>query len=144
LLVSDIATNADTTLLGAWLRVSCTDRFRRKGANKLQQDIWAAFRKRRQILSFYKVTRPCATLDFWELVDRSVYLLGQCVNYASIKEEDNGRSDMQRRLDDSAKMWEKLEEFISCFKKHDRRLPASRQADSPFTPIWINPPAASE
>ena len=110
----------------------------------LQQDIWAAFRKRRQILSFYKVTRPCATLEFWELVDRSVYLLGQCVNYASTKEEENGRSDVQRRLDDSAKMWEKLEEFSSCFKRHDRRLPAKRQADSPFTPIWINPPAASE
>ena len=67
----------------------------------IQQDIWAAFRKRRQILSSYKVTRPCATLDFWELVDRSVYLLGQCVNYASTKEEENGRSDVQRRLDDS-------------------------------------------
>jgi hypothetical protein len=61
-----------------------------------------------------------------------------------MKEEENGRSDVQRRLDDSAKMWEKLEEFSSCFKTYDRRLPVKRQDDSPFTPIWINPPAASK
>jgi hypothetical protein len=109
----------------------------------LRQDIYAAFRRRRQILSFYKVTRACATLNFWELVDRAVYLLGQCVNYASIKEEENGRADVQRRLDDSAKLWEKLEEFSSCFKKHDRRLPTSDTPDVVFKPIRINPAAAS-
>lgn len=111
---------------------------------RLRQDIWAAFRRRRQILSFYKVTRACATLDFWELVDRAIYLLGQCVNYASTKEEENGRSDIHKRLDDSAKMWEKLEEWSSCFKKHDRRLPASKPAGSAFEPIWINPTASSK
>ena len=109
----------------------------------LRQDIYAAFRRRRQILSFYKVTRACTTLNFWELVDRAVYLLGQCVNYASIKEEENGRADVQRRLDDSAKLWEKLEEFSSCFQKYDRRLPTSGNSDSVFKPIWINPAAAS-
>jgi hypothetical protein len=109
----------------------------------LRQDIYAAFRRRRQILSFYKVTRACTTLNFWELVDRAVYLLGQCVNYASIKEEENGRADVQRRLDDSAKLWEKLEEFSSCFNKYDRRLPTSDNSDSVFKPIWINPAAAS-
>lgn len=109
----------------------------------LRQDIYAAFRRRRQILSFYKVTRACATLNFWELVDRAVYLLGQCVNYASIKEEENGRADVQRRLDDSAKLWQKLEEFSSCFQKYDRRLPTSDSSNSVFKPIWINPTAAS-
>jgi len=109
----------------------------------LRQDIYAAFRRRRQILSFYKVTRACTTLNFWELVDRAVYLLGQCVNYASIKEEESGRADVQRRLDDSAKLWEKLEEFTSCFEKYDRRLPTSDKPDSVFKPIWINPAAAS-
>jgi hypothetical protein len=109
----------------------------------LRQDIYAAFRRRRQILSFYKVNRACTTLNFWELVDRAVYLLGQCVNYASIKEEENGRADVQRRLDDSAKLWQKLEEFSSCFQKYDRRLPTSDNSDSMFKPIWINPAAAS-
>jgi hypothetical protein len=109
----------------------------------LRQDIYAAFRRRRQILSFYKVTRACTTLNFWELVDRSVYLLGQCVNYASIKEEENGRADVQRRLDDSAKLWQKLEEFSSCFQKYDRRLPTSDNTESVFKSIWVNPAAAS-
>jgi hypothetical protein len=109
----------------------------------LRQDIYAAFRRRRQILSFYKVTRACTTLNFWELVDRAVYLLGRCVNYASIKEEENGRADVQRRLDDSAKLWAKLEEFSSCFQKYDRRLPTSNSLDSVFKPIWINPATAS-
>lgn len=109
----------------------------------LRQDIWAAFRKRRRILSFYKVTRPCASLDFWELVDRAVYILGQCVNYASEKEEDNGRTSLQRRLDHSAEMWEKLQEWWLCFEKYNRRLPALKQEDSAFDPIWVTPPAAS-
>jgi hypothetical protein len=109
----------------------------------LRQDIYAAFRRRRQILSFYKVTRACTTLNFWELVDRAVYLLGQCVNYASIKEEENGRADVQRRLDDSAKLWQKLEEFSSCFQKYDRRLPTSDDPGFVFKSIWINPAAAS-
>jgi hypothetical protein len=64
------------------------------------------------------------------------------VNYASIKEEENGRSDLQRRIDDSVKMWEKLEEFSLCFKKYDRRLP-TKEPIGAFTPIWINPVAAS-
>ena len=65
------------------------------------------------------------------------------MNYASIKEEENGRADVQRRLDDSAKLWEKLEEFSSCFQKYDRRLPTRVNPDSVFKPIWINPAAAS-
>lgn len=66
------------------------------------------------------------------------------MNYASTKEEENGRSDIHKRLDDSAKMWEKLDEWSLCFKKHDRRLPTIKLADLPFKPIWINPTAASK
>lgn len=109
----------------------------------LRQDIWAAFRGRRRILSFYKVTRPCESLNFWDLVDRAIYILGQCVNYASTKEEQDGHGGLQRRLDHSVELRTKLDEWWVCFRKHNRRLPTASRANLAFEPIWINPPAAS-
>lgn len=110
----------------------------------LRQDIWAAFRSRRMIFSFYKVNRPCPSLTFWELVDRAIFILGQCVNYASSKEEQNGHANLQQRLDHSVEMRAKLDEWRLCFEKYDRRLPTTSHANLAFQPMWINPPAASE
>lgn len=109
----------------------------------LRQDIWAAFKERRKILSFYTLTRECASLGFWELVNRGVFLLGQCVNYASETETEAGKYNMQARLQRADSLWASLHEWQACFAQHDRRLPTVRPAASPFTPIWIQPPAAS-
>ncbi|KAK4623748.1 hypothetical protein CLAFUW4_05343 [Fulvia fulva] len=109
----------------------------------LRQDIWAAFKERRKILSFYVLKRPCSELDFWELVNRSVFLLGQCVNYASDKEIQAGAVNTQARIARGRSLWASLEEWNSCFAPFDRRLPTLPTNNFPFTPIWINPPAAS-
>lgn len=111
----------------------------------LRQDIWAAFKNRRRILSFYKLTRPCSSLGFWELVNRGVFLLGQCINYASDKDIDAGKSNLQERLAEGQELWSSLEEWATCFSQHDRRLPTlPAHDDFPFKPIWIQPPAAGE
>jgi hypothetical protein len=47
----------------------------------LRQDIWAAFRGRRAILSFYTLKKECSELDRWELTNRVVWLLGQCISF---------------------------------------------------------------
>jgi hypothetical protein len=109
----------------------------------LRQDIWAAFKNRRRILSFYKLTRPCSSLGFWELVNRSVFLLGQCVNYASDEDVSVGKEDLQARLNVGQELWRSLEEWAVCFSVYDRRLPTLAPQDaSALEPIWIQPPAA--
>ena len=110
----------------------------------LRQDIWAAFRERRKILSYYTLTRACKDLDFWELVNRAVFLLGQCVNYASDGEVEAGRMNVMDRVQQAQGLLASLEEWRGYFKSYDRRLPAPRHAETPFVPIWVNPPAASK
>lgn len=110
----------------------------------LRQDIWAAFKDRRKILSFYSLTRPCAELDFWELANRGFYLLGQCINYASDKESRAESIDIKTRIDRGRALWESLEEWKTHFARYDHRLPTDPGADFPFQPIWVNPSAASK
>lgn len=109
----------------------------------LRQDIWVAFTEQRKILSYYALTVPCAELDFWGLVNRSFFLLGQCVNYASIKEIEAGRHNLQERIGSGQRLWASVQEWATFFEPHDRRLPVLRQSDL-FEPICINPTAASE
>lgn len=110
----------------------------------LRQDIYVAFRERRKILSYYRLTRHCASLDMWELVDRAMWLLGQCVNYSSAKEVAAGAADVQGRLSTSTTLWAALTEWSTCFEKHDRRLPTSAKETGLFQPIWVNPVQAGK
>lgn len=110
----------------------------------LRQDIWVAFREQRKILSYYHLTRQCSDLGFWELVDRAVWLLGQCVNYASMKEQRAGQADVQGRIDKSSSLWSSLEAWATCFAQFDRRLPTAHDENAAFQSIWINPPAAGK
>jgi hypothetical protein len=129
----------------------------------LRQDLWVAFKERRKILSYYRLARPCAELDFWELVskssgevyarfrliadilraDRSVYLLGQSVNFASRAETDAGQVDVHARVAKGNGLWNDLEEWHSFFTKHERRLPVAARQKGTVPAIWINPSAAS-
>ncbi|CZT16301.1 uncharacterized protein RCC_02143 [Ramularia collo-cygni] len=109
----------------------------------LRQDIWAAFKDRRKILSFYNLRRPCSGLNFWELVNRSVYLLGQCVNYASDAEIEAGRLQLELRILRAQTLEASLDEWHHHFARFDCRLPTPLEGSTMFTPLWINPPAAS-
>lgn len=109
----------------------------------LRQDIWAAFKDRRKILSFYNLQRPCSGLNFWELVNRSVYLLGQSINYASDVEIEAGQLQLEARILRAQTLETSLDEWQHYFARYDCRLPAPPNGNTVFTPIWINPPAAS-
>jgi len=109
----------------------------------LRQDIWAAFKERRKILSFYKLARPCSSLGFWELINRSIFLLGQCVNFASTAEAEAGILNVQARIERADSLQANLEEWRMYFEPYNRRLPSKESNNSVFKPIWINPPAAA-
>ena len=77
-------------------------------------------------------------------MNRAIFLLGQCVNYASDTEAEAGRMNIAGRLRQGQALMASLEEWRGYFAIHDRRLPTLRHADVPFVPVWINPPAASK
>ncbi|KAF2773381.1 hypothetical protein EJ03DRAFT_130719 [Teratosphaeria nubilosa] len=110
----------------------------------LRQDIWAAFKERRKILSLYMLSRPCSSLGFWELVNRAVFLLGQCVNYASVTEVEAGKLNVQARMERADSLQACLEEWCDYFAPHSQPLPTeTSEASMNFKRIWINPPAAA-
>ncbi|KAH9845749.1 L-arabinose-responsive transcription regulator ARA1-like [Teratosphaeria destructans] len=110
----------------------------------LRQDIWAAFKERRKILSFYTLSRPCSSLGFWELVNRAVFLLGQCVNYASIAEVEAGKLNIQARMERADSLQACLEEWCDYFAPHNQPLPTKNsEVSMKFKRIWIHPPAAA-
>jgi hypothetical protein len=82
-------------------------------------------------------------LNFWELVNRSVYLLGQCVNYASDVEVEAGRLQLEARIQRAQTLEASLDEWQHYFARFDCRLPVPPDSNPVFTPLWINPPAAS-
>ncbi|KAI5194240.1 hypothetical protein E4T39_08718 [Aureobasidium subglaciale] len=109
----------------------------------LRQDIWAAFRGRRVILSYYTLRKDCAELDRWELTNRVVWLLGQCINFGSDTEVEAGRNNVQQRIHRAAFLTMRLDEWWIYFAPYRTKLPAERIEGGAFNPIWINPPSCS-
>ena len=64
----------------------------------LRQDMWAAFRGRRVILSFYTLKKKCPELDRWELTNRMVWLLGQCISFGCDSEFEADKKNLQQRI----------------------------------------------
>jgi hypothetical protein len=110
----------------------------------LRQDIWAAFRGRRAILSYYTLRKDCAELDRWELVNRVVWLLGQCISFGSDAEVEAGRTNVQQRIHRAAFLSTKLDEWWIYFAPYRSELPVVSPENSAFKPIWINPVPCSE
>ncbi|CAD0112266.1 unnamed protein product [Aureobasidium uvarum] len=90
----------------------------------LRQDIWAAFRGGRVILSFYTLKKDCAELDRWELINRVVWLLGQCISFGSDAEVEAGRTNVQQRIHRAAFLTSRLDEWSIYFAIHRKELPA--------------------
>jgi len=107
----------------------------------LRQDVWAAFRERRKVRSFFTPTKPYLDMDAWDLVNRPVYLLAQCVNYGSDQEMEAGKRDLQLRMERADELLAMLEEWRSNLTPHYRPLPTRSNEGDRFKPIWINPPA---
>jgi hypothetical protein len=105
----------------------------------IRQDIWAAFRERRRVLTIWRPTRRLMDLNPNELCLRIVYICGRCVDFAASEK----KYDMQMRIDQGSKLMQALEDWR-------RALPISfepiyktvhPEPGTLFTPIWINPPS---
>ncbi|KAK8241894.1 hypothetical protein HDK77DRAFT_377156 [Phyllosticta capitalensis] len=110
----------------------------------LRQDVWAAFRERRRCFSFYKPTRPYQLMDHFDIASRAIYLLAQCVNYASEEETKMGEVNLQLRIERAGTLFNMLDEWRANLTVHFNPLPlmgAVTETAGPFRPIWINPPA---
>ncbi|KAK8209425.1 hypothetical protein IWZ01DRAFT_318041 [Phyllosticta capitalensis] len=110
----------------------------------LRQDVWAAFRERRRCFSFYKPTRPYQLMDHFDIASRAIYLLAQCVNYASEEETKMGEVNLQLRIERAGTLFNMLDEWRANLTVHFNPLPlmgAVTETAGPFKPIWINPPA---
>jgi len=110
----------------------------------LRQDIWAAFRGRRVILSYYTLRKECAELDRGELINRIVWLLGQCISFGSDAEVEAGKKNVQQRIQRAAFLTMTLDEWWMYFAPYRAELPAGCAEGSAFNPIWINPPSCSK
>lgn len=109
----------------------------------LRQDMWAAFRGRRVILSFYTLKKECSELDRWELTNRVVWLLGQCISFGSDSEVEAGKNNVQQRIHRAAFLTARLDEWWFYFAQYRTELPTKWPEESVFKPIWINPPSCS-
>lgn len=106
----------------------------------LRQDVWAAFREGRKVLSFFKPTKPLYAMDSWDIAARCVYLLAQCVNYSSEQEIQAGRTDLIMRLAKADELSTKLDDWYQHLTSHFNPLPCKNNSQGPFKPIWIHPP----
>ncbi|KAH8602912.1 hypothetical protein B0O99DRAFT_647720 [Bisporella sp. PMI_857] len=108
----------------------------------LRQDVWAAFRERRKTLSFWTPTKPYDMLTPHEIALRSVWIFARAVDYCSTEEVDNGKNDVQSRLEHAEKLLEILEDWERNLTIEFTPLPYIDNSNSTgFQPIWINPPA---
>lgn len=105
----------------------------------LRQDVWAAFREKRKCFSFWKPTIDHVDLNPTELIDRSVYLFSQAVNYCADITDLSRPDSIRERLETADVLLGKLDHWKSCLGEAAKSLPIS-PSDTTFQRIWIHPP----
>lgn len=111
----------------------------------LRQDLWAAFRERRKIFSFYRPTKLYSAMTEWDLAERMMYLCTQCVNFASEEEIQAGYTNQPLRSQKAEELESRLDEWTCHLTPHFQPLPLpDAPPEGPFKPIWIHPPAFGE
>jgi Fungal specific transcription factor domain len=104
----------------------------------LQQDIWVALIERRRVFSFWHPKRPLATLNSPELACRAIYLLAQCINYASNEEREGNPID--QRAQRGNELLQMLQDWAQHLPPEFSPLPTTQNPnDMVFPPIWIHP-----
>ncbi|KAF7588140.1 hypothetical protein BBP40_006140 [Aspergillus hancockii] len=106
----------------------------------LRQDVWVAMRERRRIFSFWRPKKLVSALTIPELATRAVYLLAQCVNYASREESES--MDIEQRLERGNELLYMLQAWEDCLPREFTPLPVP-STDDLFPPIWVNPPTCA-
>lgn len=115
-----------------------------RGANWwawLCQDVWAAFRAKRKVISIWNPERALSELTPVQLAARSVFLLGRVINYCSRAEHDNTQDNITSSLRAAETLTAMLDEWQRLRTPEFAPLPQSEQPKSTvFQPVWIHPP----
>lgn len=108
----------------------------------LCQDIWAAYRSKRRVFTFWQPTKKFRELDPTQLAARAVFLLGRVINYC-VKEDPNAEltTAIATKLEQARLLSLMLDEWESCLTPEFMPLPCyDTRPDSVFKPVWIHPP----
>lgn len=108
----------------------------------LCQDIWAAFRSKRRVFTFWQPTKKFHDLNPTQLAARAVFLLGRVVNYC-VKEISGAELTLAiaTKLEQARSLSSMLDEWESFLTQEFMPLPCyDTRPGSVFKPVWIHPP----
>lgn len=107
----------------------------------LCQDVWAAFRDKRKVFTFWKPEKVTADLSPVQLAARSVFMLGRVVNYCAQDELNDTPNDIVLRLRTAESLFAMLDDWANLLTPEFCPLPhCQSQTYSSFPSIWIHPP----
>ncbi|PVH76948.1 hypothetical protein DL98DRAFT_639679 [Cadophora sp. DSE1049] len=105
------------------------------------QDVWAAFRDKRKVFSFWKPERILEDLNPTELAARSVFVLARIIDFCALVESDVVADNIMSRLQAADALSVMLDTWAGLLTPEFFPLPHSEQsATSTFQPLWIHPP----
>ena len=105
----------------------------------LRQDIWVAFRDRRKVYSTWSPKKGYAQLSSHEVASRSLWILGQVVNFCSLDACENG-DDVMVRVQWARRLADMLNEWRANLTMEFSTLPAMDKHDGDvFQPQLIHP-----
>ena len=111
----------------------------------LQQDVWAAFRDKREVFTFWRPVKTFGDLNTWELASRSVFLMAKVVNYCAQVEGCGEDNNVQSRMDGADRLSMLLDDWEQHLSIEFTPLPLDELCDNTaFKPCWIQPPALGE
>ena len=109
----------------------------------LAQDIWAAYRSKRKVFTFWKPTKRFRELNPTQLATRAIFLLGQVINFVCGGEECNNdiAAAITTKLAQTKALEKMLDEWESLLTIEFTPLPSYDNESSPvFAMIMIHPP----
>lgn len=107
----------------------------------LCQDVWAAFRDKRKVFTFWEPQKTLHELNPTQVASRAVFILGRVINYCAESEAGDPTSNFVSRLKNAEVLSDMLDQWEANLSPEFQPLPSSLQiAGSVFTPVWIHPP----
>jgi hypothetical protein len=106
----------------------------------LQQDVWAAFRDKRRVFTFWRPVKTFSDLNIWELASRSVFLFARVVDYCSEIENAGEHNNIQSRMDGADRLSLLLDDWERHLTVEFTPLPLEEPgSERIFKPCWIQP-----
>ncbi|KAB2575465.1 L-rhamnose-1-dehydrogenase [Lasiodiplodia theobromae] len=96
----------------------------------LCQDVWAAFREKRKVFSFWKHPRTFDQLNEHELACRAVFIFAKAVNYCSKEETEADKDSIQGRIARADALTRMLDEWQGLLTVKFSPLPIASGSES--------------